>query len=139
MRWDPVSVGHSRVTNAPRPRLARLHSSPTGRCVRHSVASPALPGPPRRQPACSATHRAGQLGVKLSAVAAGRGVDGQAAQLSLAVVQRVDQQELLRVHAVVQRQPARGGGAGRGKGEVEGEGQRQLLGLAGCSKAWCSA
>jgi hypothetical protein len=38
-------------------------------------------------------------------VAAGGGGDGQAAQLALPVVQHVDQQELLRVHRVVQRQP----------------------------------
>lgn len=50
------------------------------------------------------TYRAGQLGVELAAVAAGRRADGQPPDLALPVVQRVHQQELLGMHRVVQRQ-----------------------------------
>mmetsp|Transcript_11832 Transcript_11832/g.30293 ORF Transcript_11832/g.30293 Transcript_11832/m.30293 type:complete len:284 (+) Transcript_11832:308-1159(+) len=50
--------------------------------------------------------RAAQLAVELAAVPAGRRGDGHRGQSRLAVRQHVDEEELLRMHAVGERQPA---------------------------------
>lgn len=53
------------------------------------------------------THRAGKLGVKLAAVAAGGRRHCQPPDLSLSMVQRIDEQELLGMHRVVEGQASK--------------------------------